>query len=79
MEKVAQYLCYMALQKNVEGVVNCCSGKPISVRRLVENYISKRDANISLNLGFYPYPEYEPMAFWGSTKKLQTLLNINNW
>lgn len=75
VEKVAQYLCSISLQKNVEGVVNCCSGKPISVRRLVENYISERGANISLNLGFYPYPEYEPMAFWGSTKKLQNLLS----
>ncbi len=74
VEKVAQYLCKIMMQKNVEGVVNCCSGEPISVRRLVETYISKQDANISLNLGHYPYSDYEPMAFWGDARKLRKII-----
>jgi nucleoside-diphosphate-sugar epimerase len=47
------------------NVVNVCSGKPISVRRLVENWCEQFSWNIQLDLGRYPYPAYEPMAFWG--------------
>jgi len=46
-------------------VVNVCSGQPISVRHLVENWCQQFGWNIQLDLGRYPYPAYEPMAFWG--------------
>jgi dTDP-6-deoxy-L-talose 4-dehydrogenase (NAD+) len=47
------------------GTYNICSGDPISIRSLVERRIVDRGANIELNLGFYPYSQDEPMAFWG--------------
>ena len=73
IEDVATYLCRIATQTNVAGIINCCSGQPISVRRLVEDYLHTRNAPISLNLGHYPYPDYEPMAFWGNNQKLLSL------
>lgn len=54
-------------QNDKEGVFNVCSGKPISIRRLVEERIIERGASIKLNLNHYPYPDYEPMAFWGDS------------
>ena len=51
------------------GNYNICSGTPISIRRLVEERIKDRAANISLNLGYYPYPDYEPIAFWGISEE----------
>jgi nucleoside-diphosphate-sugar epimerase len=47
------------------GVFNVCSGIPISVRRLVDERIKERNSTIKPNYGYYPYPEHEPMAFWG--------------
>jgi nucleoside-diphosphate-sugar epimerase len=46
--------------------INCCSGKSISIKNLVESHLEEKKFNIKLNLGFYPYPDYEPMEFWGS-------------
>ncbi|MCE2965283.1 MAG: NAD(P)-dependent oxidoreductase [Alphaproteobacteria bacterium] len=60
---VAQQLA--ALLKKPSGIYNICSGTPISIRRLVEQRIQERGAKIEINLGYYPYPDYEPMAFWG--------------
>ncbi len=48
-----------------EGIYNICSGKPISIRKLVEERVKERGSSIKLNLGYYPYADYEPMAFWG--------------
>ena len=74
VEKVAEYVNEISLQNKVLGIINCCSGKPISIRKLVENHMKNRGKTIKLNLGYYPYSDYEPMAFWGCDKKLQAVL-----
>ncbi len=67
---VARCIVSLALQAKDIGVVNVCSGKPVSVRKQVENWITENDWQIKLNLGHYPYPKYEPMAFWGDSYKI---------
>jgi nucleoside-diphosphate-sugar epimerase len=64
IEAVAQQLFDLYVSER-EGTYNVCSGKPISVRRLAEQRIKERSAPIKLNLGYYPYNDYEPIAFWG--------------
>jgi nucleoside-diphosphate-sugar epimerase len=78
VEEVARIIVSIALQQNTEGIINCCSGLPVSVRSLVEKYIKEKNAKIELNLGYYPYPEYEPMAFWGDNTKLKKILYNTN-
>ena len=58
------------LASGTAGTFNVCSGKPVSIRRLVEQRIAERGARIEMNLGHYPYPDYEPMAFWGEPDAL---------
>jgi len=74
VEKVAKYIVKIARQNRVTGIINCGSGTPISIRKLVENYLKEKKKSIHLNLGYYPYPEYESMAFWGDTSKLRMAL-----
>lgn len=63
--EVARQIVQLALAQGNIGAVNICSGKPISVRRLVEQWLFENNWEIELNFGYYPYPDYEPMAFWG--------------
>jgi len=65
VEEVARLIVGLALKQQNIGPVNICSGKPVSVRTMVERWIRENQWNIELNLGYYPYPDYEPMAFWG--------------
>lgn len=68
--EVARLLVSLAMTQRDNGAVNVCSGVPISVRRLVEQWIREKDWSINLNLGYFPYPAWEPMAFWGTRDKL---------
>jgi len=70
----AEYISRIALQNNTTGIINCCSGKPISVRQFVENYFDERGINMRLNRGYYPYSEFEPLAFWGDTARLKKII-----
>jgi UDP-glucose 4-epimerase len=72
--EVAKYLVSLAMGNRDNGIVNVCSGKSMSVRKLVEGWIEENGWSIDLNLGYYPYPDYEPMAFWGERHKLDRCL-----
>ena len=76
VEAVAEYLLQLIECRNCDGIVNICSGQPISIRRMVENHLVEQNAKLQLNLGYYPYADDEPMAFWGSNEKLKNWLNI---
>jgi dTDP-6-deoxy-L-talose 4-dehydrogenase (NAD+) len=74
--EVAHGIVRLALSGSYNGTINICSGKPISVRRLVEQWLKENDWEMQLSLGSYSYPDYEPMAFWGDPTKLQKILGV---
>ena len=73
--EVGEILVQTALQQRVAGTINCCSGQPVSVRTLVEQFMQQQYYQLKLNLGYYPYPDYEPLAFWGDSTKLKLITN----
>ena len=74
INKVIQNIVLIVNQNTlVNQSINCCSGKAISVKNLVLDYLKQRQYQIKLNLGFYPYPDYEPMNFWGDNTKLEEI------
>jgi nucleoside-diphosphate-sugar epimerase len=75
VEEAAAHLVALAIAGRDAGPVNVCSGRPISVRRLVEGWLRDKGWEIELNLGHYPYPDYEPMAFWGMRDKLDGIMS----
>ena len=75
IERVAEYIVAIALQQKITGVINCCSGKGIAIKHLVQNYVYQQNKEIKLNFGYFPYPDYEPMEFWGDNNKLKKIIN----
>lgn len=75
--EVARLISILAVHQSGAGCVNVCAGKPISVRKLVEGWLAENGWDIGLNLGHYPYPGYEPMAFWGDRRRMDAILNNN--
>ncbi len=76
IQEVAENFVLALESPQLEGVINCCSGKPISVFDLVKQRCHTKSSDINLNRGYYPYPDYEPMAFWGVPSKLANLRPI---
>lgn len=71
---VARMLIALGLSSQDHGIVNVCSGAPRSVRSIVEGWIRENNWTIAPDLGRYPYPAYEPLAFWGDASKLQQII-----
>lgn len=73
--EAARLIVEIAQQKDISGIFNVCSGKPIAIRDLVQSWITEAGAKITMNLGSLSYSASEPMAFWGSRKKLDMIVD----
>ncbi len=78
IERAVRNLALVMQKTDFNGVLNCCSGQPVSVRAMAEQRIAQRGSSIQLNLGHYPYSVHEPLAFWGDARRLQTLLGVEH-
>jgi len=75
VERVAAIIAKLALSGQDTGIVNVCSGQPVSVMQQVRLWLEQYNWSIDLNPGYYDYPEYEPKSFWGDRTKLDRVLN----
>ncbi|MEM7499006.1 MAG: NAD-dependent epimerase/dehydratase family protein [Pseudomonadota bacterium] len=73
VEEVATEAAALIGRPEIDGVINCCSGTAIAVVDLVRRIIEEQGASIDLDRGHYPYPSYEPLAFWGVPGKILAL------
>lgn len=76
IQVAARIIVDLALHEDAAGTFNVCSGNPVTVRHMVEAWITESHAAITLNLGRVPYSLNEPMAFWGRRTKLDQLIDI---
>lgn len=74
IEDAALVITRLTAQDNGTGIINVCSGQPTTIHDIVHEWVNTWNATISIRLGTYPYPDYEPFAFWGSRTKLNNLL-----
>lgn len=73
ISEVVTNIIKIVLQNKISGIINCCSGKPVKIKDFIQRYLDSKDSVIKLNLGFYPYADYEPLSFWGDSTKLQSI------
>lgn len=75
---LAEMICKVALQKQEKGIINCCSGKPVSLGDQIEWYIKDNKFDIKLEYGIYPDRPYDSPAIWGDNSKIQKIYNNSN-
>ena len=73
VEDVARYIIHLCSNPDLNGIINCCSGKPLTIRNFVKKYANKRKSRIKVKIGKFQKPKFEPLSFWGSTSKMLSL------
>lgn len=75
IDEVVNNIILVISNSDIQGIINCCSGNPISVFDLVRKRCNERGASLKLIRGYYKIPEYEPQNFWGIPTKIQKMKN----
>ena len=61
-------------QKEVTGIINCCSGKPMTLAERVERFIKENNFDIKLEYGAFPDRPYDSKAVWGNDSKIKQIM-----
>ncbi len=61
-------------QKTVTGIINICSGQPMTLAERVEKFISDNRFNIKLAYGSFPDRPYDSKAVWGDNTKISLII-----
>ena len=73
VDQVAGLLLRLIAHPEAQGIFNCGSGSPVSLRELAEKCITESLSSMVLKLGIYPDRQDEPLAFWADTSKIALL------
>ena len=65
-------------QKKIAGIINCCSGQPISLAERVEAFIKENGLNIQLDYGAFPDRPYDSPCVYGDNSKIKSILSQRN-
>lgn len=68
-----QYVADVVEQKEIDGIINICSGRPEKLADRVEHFIKDNEFNIRLNYGEFPDRPYDSKAIWGDDKKIKII------
>ena len=62
------------LNADVNGIINICSGKPVSLRERVEQFVKENNLSIKLQYGAFPDRPYDSPIIYGDDKKIKRIL-----
>lgn len=63
------------MQRNITGIINCCTGKPVSLGERVEQFIKECNLRIELEYGAFPERPYDSPCVYGDTSKISQIIN----
>ncbi|MGN0325366.1 MAG: NAD-dependent epimerase/dehydratase family protein, partial [Lachnospiraceae bacterium] len=74
VKQLAKMIAATAMQTEVAGIINCCTGVPVSLAEQVEGYIQSRNMKIRLQYGTFPDRPYDSPGVWGDPEKIQRIM-----
>ncbi|MGL4340631.1 MAG: NAD-dependent epimerase/dehydratase family protein [Rhodoglobus sp.] len=75
---LAEQIARVSSITDATGIINCCSGTPVSLREKVESFITDRNLPISLDYGAFPDRPYDSPAVWGDSTRIDQLLSASS-
>lgn len=74
IDRLAEQIVKASVQEEVTGIINVCTGTPVSLGEKVEEFISSHGYDIRLEYGTFPDRPYDSPAVWGNAEKIQKIM-----
>lgn len=74
VDELARQIAAASTQTEVTGVINCCTGKPMSLADKVNEFIEENGFAIRPEYGAYPDRPYDSPGIWGNAEKIQKIM-----
>lgn len=74
IDELSKQISLSVMQNKINGIINCCSGKPVSLANQIEWYIKINELPIKLDYGKYPDREYDSPCIYGDDSKIRKII-----
>lgn len=74
IDELAEQISAVLAQDEVNGIINVCTGEPMTLAERVERYIEENNLNITLEYGAFPDRPYDSPGVWGDPTKIREIL-----
>ena len=74
MDELATQIAAIVDQDAVTGIINACTGRPMTLAERVEGYIAENGLDIALAYGAFPDRPYDSPGVWGDATKIRAIL-----
>lgn len=74
VEDLCEQISYAVTQISVKGIINICSGEPVSLGEQMEWYIKKNNLNIKLEYGKFKERITESPCIYGDNTKIKQII-----
>lgn len=78
LDELSKLIAATITQTKISGIINCCTGKPISLAERVESFIREHNLRIKLDYGVFPDRPYDSPCVYGDATKIKEILAIKN-
>lgn len=76
VNELAKLISLTITQSDINGIINCCTGNPISLAERVENFIKEHNLDIKLDYGAFPDRAYDSPCVYGDSTKIDKILSL---
>jgi dTDP-6-deoxy-L-talose 4-dehydrogenase (NAD+) len=78
VDELSRQISFAVTQERVLGIINVCSGKPVSLAEEVQWYISHYNLPIELDFGKFPDRPFDSPCIYGDNTKIQKIIKEHN-
>lgn len=76
IKELANQISAVVMQDKVNGIINCCSGKPVTLAEQVESYLKEHGFKIKLEYGAFPDRPYDSPIIYGDNSKIKAIMSV---
>ncbi len=78
INELAKMITYASLQNEVDGIINVCSGEPVSMKDKALDFIKEHNLDIKLKFGVFPQRKYDSPVVYGDNTKIKKIMEKFN-
>lgn len=74
IRQLALQIALASVQDDIDGIINCCSGKPVALKDKVEQFIIDNNLDIKLEYGAFPDRPYDSSIIYGDNGRITSIM-----
>ncbi len=74
VDQLSEMICTASVQSEINGIINVCTGEPMTLAEKVESFIKEHGFKIKLKYGAFPDRPYDSPGEWGDATLIKNIM-----